>query len=368
MTHFLCIDMGKKLLVADDSLTIQKVIKLALSGEGYEIQTVADGNEVLQQMALFQPHAVLIDVALPGKTAFEVKSIANQDPNLRKIPFVLMAGAYEKVDEAKASLLRFEGRLTKPFDPSSLKEALFEVLPKGESKNNFSLLEEDEPTQPRIQLPPRPSQTTQAPQPPPAPPPSALFSKMDFKDELWNREASPLSLAPDANESRRDIEPDDSDIKQLTESTVRMSGLDDLAGWNISEPSKGLPELPPLPELFSNRDSFTQTQNNYEPLELSPTEAQMSSISQLDDFQLSDISNLSGLSETQASAQPEPQVSQEKVEKMVAEQVRTQLELLVQQQVKEQLEKMAQGQIPEIAERVIKQEIRKLLENLGGIN
>jgi len=65
--------IGKKLLVADDSLTIQKVIRLALSNEGYEIQTVSDGNDAIQQIAVFRPDVVLIDVSLPGKTAFEVK-------------------------------------------------------------------------------------------------------------------------------------------------------------------------------------------------------------------------------------------------------------------------------------------------------
>src|SRR5213595_498171 len=64
---------GKKLLVADDSLTIQKVIRLALSNEGYEIQAVSDGNDAIQQISLFRPDVVLIDVSLPGKTAFEVK-------------------------------------------------------------------------------------------------------------------------------------------------------------------------------------------------------------------------------------------------------------------------------------------------------
>ncbi len=113
--------MGKKLLVADDSLTIQKVIKLALSNDGYEIQTVSDGNEAIQSISLFRPDVVLVDIALPGKTAFEVKKTVNGDSELRKIPFVLMSSAFEKVDEAKVALLQFDGRLTKPFDSSQLR-------------------------------------------------------------------------------------------------------------------------------------------------------------------------------------------------------------------------------------------------------
>ena len=52
---------SKKILVADDSLTIQKVIRLALSGDGYEIQTVSAGKEALEQASLFRPDIFIID-------------------------------------------------------------------------------------------------------------------------------------------------------------------------------------------------------------------------------------------------------------------------------------------------------------------
>jgi CheY-like chemotaxis protein len=119
---------GKKLLVADDSLTIQKVIRLALSNEGYEIQAVSDGNDAIQQVSLFRPDVVLIDVSLPGKSAFEVKRAINEMEDLEEVRFVLMSSAFEKVDEAAAEEVRFHGRLTKPFDPAHLRQVLTDVL------------------------------------------------------------------------------------------------------------------------------------------------------------------------------------------------------------------------------------------------
>ncbi|MGZ3708565.1 MAG: response regulator, partial [Bdellovibrionota bacterium] len=119
---------GKKLLVADDSLTIQKVIRLALSNEGYEIQAVSDGNDAIQQIALFRPDVVLIDVSLPGKSAFEVKRAINEQGDLEEVRFVLMSSAFEKVDEPQAEEVRFHGRLTKPFDPAHLRQVLTDVL------------------------------------------------------------------------------------------------------------------------------------------------------------------------------------------------------------------------------------------------
>src|SRR3954447_23026180 len=119
---------GKKLLVADDSLTIQKVIRLALSNEGYEIQAVSDGNDAVQQISLFRPDVVLIDVSLPGKTAFEVKRTINEHEDLEEVRFVLMSSAFEKVDEDQVESVRIHGRLTKPFDPAHLRQVLSETL------------------------------------------------------------------------------------------------------------------------------------------------------------------------------------------------------------------------------------------------
>jgi CheY-like chemotaxis protein len=153
---------GKKLLVADDSLTIQKVIRLALASDGYEIQTVSDGNEALQQLSLFRPDLVLIDVALPGQTAFDVRRWASKQADLADVRFVLLSSAFEEVDEAQYQALGFAGRLTKPFDPAHLRQVLGSVLGT-----------EAPPTAPgpTPPTPPRPQGLGGRPPLPPAPPP-----------------------------------------------------------------------------------------------------------------------------------------------------------------------------------------------------
>ncbi len=282
--------MGKKLLVADDSLTIQKVIKLALSADGYDIQTVSDGNDALQQVAVFHPDVVLIDVGIPGRTAFEVKKAMNEDPDLKRIPVVLMSSAFEKVDEAKVALLQFEGRLTKPFDPTHLRQALQQALatrgedaPAPEPTLQFSSeLSKKASSQPEISLVTNFSKKE----------PVAIESFDDFKieapaeertktftahqsDPLWNDESSAedphsdLSLseptlssmaapprqqaaATTQNTQKRELTsitlPDmhTDDIRHLTESTVRMGALDEFGAWNIGESSKSESSSSPL--------------------------------------------------------------------------------------------------------------------------
>jgi|GEM_PF-1418323 CheY-like chemotaxis protein len=145
---------GKKILVADDSLTIQKVIRLSLTHEGYDIQAVSDGNDALERIAVLRPEVVLIDVSLPGKSAFEVKREINSHEDLKGLEFVLMSGAYEKVDDAQVTELGFHTKLTKPIDPAELRKILNKILGKTSSSAQVS------------------SQTS-TPSMPPSPPPSA---------------------------------------------------------------------------------------------------------------------------------------------------------------------------------------------------
>src|ERR1700735_2237995 len=119
---------GKKLLVADDSLTIQKVIRLALSNEGYEIQAISDGADAIQQISLFRPDLILVDVSLPTLSAFEIKRQVNTMEDFSNTRFILMSSAFEKIDEDQAKEVGFHGRLTKPFDPAHLRQVLQDVL------------------------------------------------------------------------------------------------------------------------------------------------------------------------------------------------------------------------------------------------
>ncbi|MBC7692285.1 MAG: response regulator [Methylotenera sp.] len=340
--------MAKKLLVADDSLTIQKVIKLALSNDGYEIQTVSDGNDAVQQISLFRPDVILIDVSLPGKSAFEVKTATNRQGDFDNTRFILMSSAFEKVDEEQVQQVKFHGRLTKPFDPTHLRQVILDVLG---------------PQMPPLPASFSPAQITSAPPPLPQ---QAPFST----ESLWEDQDGPhldypdLSPPPLPGSSRSNSErtmpsiphpglpplpeltdflssPGDSpmdsvnssahgsdDIKHLTESTVRMSGLDDFQ-WSINETAKkpgGLQFEPPSVEAPN--------------FDLGP------------EIEAQDISYES---QHQATPSMSSQINPTQLEEMIVRQVQKTLE--------ETLEKMAQKILPEVAERVIKQEIKRLLQD-----
>ncbi|MCM2321715.1 MAG: response regulator [Oligoflexia bacterium] len=233
---------GKKLLVADDSLTIQKVIRLALSNEGYEIQAVSDGNDAIQQILLFQPDVVLVDVSLPGKTAFELKREANDHPDLQDVRFVLMSSAFEKVDEDQVTEVEFHGRLTKPFDPAHLRDVLTKVFSQIESQQQALKSERTAPIS-------RPNFLSSAPTKEPKIS-ATVFSAAD--DHML---AEPAFTPPTSVDDPVVQTSPDSDIRQLTESTIRMSGLDDFE-WSVQEPS-----LKPPPAMLTPDTSNFSLEN-----------------------------------------------------------------------------------------------------------
>ena len=223
----------KKLLVADDSLTIQKVIRLALSSEGYDIQSVSDGNDALQQIALIRPDVVLIDVSLPGKTAFDVKRALNREVDLQFVRFVLMSSAFEQVDETQAQEVLFHGRLIKPFDPAHLRDVIQKVLATVPERDpDFSTFVS-------------PKQTSGE-----EPTKFPIFS-------TYADNTPPLAVNPPAPEvvhqaQRAASLPEspyrqpDEDIRQLTDSTMHMSGM------SQSKQKTSPPQQSPLPPSSSD--------------------------------------------------------------------------------------------------------------------
>jgi CheY-like chemotaxis protein len=112
--------MTIKLLVADDSVTMQKVVRLAFGDEDVEIESVLSGDASMDSVHAFKPDIVLADVIMPGCSGYELCERIKDDPELSDTPVILLVGTFEPFDEAEASRVRCDGHLTKPFDTSEL--------------------------------------------------------------------------------------------------------------------------------------------------------------------------------------------------------------------------------------------------------
>ncbi|MBA3443091.1 MAG: response regulator [Pyrinomonadaceae bacterium] len=106
---------GRKLLLADDSITIQKVIDLTFTDEGMKVTTVGTGDLVIERLEADAPDIVLADVFMPGLTGYEVCERIKRDERFGHIPVMLLVGAFEPFNEAEARRVGADGFLTKPF-------------------------------------------------------------------------------------------------------------------------------------------------------------------------------------------------------------------------------------------------------------
>ncbi len=106
---------GRKLLLADDSPTIQKVVELTFADEGVEVISVGSGTEALEKLAETQPDVVLADAYMPLPNGYEICKFIKQNAELKHIPVMLLVGSFEPFDEAEARRVGADDILTKPF-------------------------------------------------------------------------------------------------------------------------------------------------------------------------------------------------------------------------------------------------------------
>jgi CheY-like chemotaxis protein len=112
--------VSRKLLLADDNPTIRRVIELTFSGEDVQVVTVDDGEQAIRRIPLERPDIVLADIGMRKRSGYEVAAFVKNHPELSHVPVLLLAGAFEPVDEARAKQVKSAGVLVKPFEPLDL--------------------------------------------------------------------------------------------------------------------------------------------------------------------------------------------------------------------------------------------------------
>ena len=120
--------MAHKLLLADDSAAIRRVIKLTFAEEDVDVVAVVDGAQAIEAIAREAPDIVLADASLPGTDGYDVASFIRNEAALARIPVVLLTGAFEPLDESRAASCGCRAVLVKPFAPRQVIDTVRELL------------------------------------------------------------------------------------------------------------------------------------------------------------------------------------------------------------------------------------------------
>ena len=147
------------LLLADDSLTIQRVVSLTFADQPIRVVVAKDGQDAINRMTTERPDLVLADTNMPCVDGYELARWVRQQPHLSAVPVLLLAGVTDPVDEQRLHDSGANGVLEKPFEPSHVISRVKELLGlKGTPPAATSrLVTSPEMTPARTVAPPRPA-------------------------------------------------------------------------------------------------------------------------------------------------------------------------------------------------------------------
>jgi len=120
--------MGARILVADDSVTIQKVVELTFSKEDFVLIPVRSGEEAIRKAKEVQPDLILLDLVMPDKNGYEVCTALRAEPMLRAVPIIMLTGTFEAFDKEQGLRAGANDFLTKPFESQALISKVKQLL------------------------------------------------------------------------------------------------------------------------------------------------------------------------------------------------------------------------------------------------
>ena len=126
--------MSIKILVADDSITIQKVIGIIFGGDEYTLTIVDNGKAAIEKARETDPDILLIDALMPGMTGYEVVESVRSTPSLASRPILMLTGSFEPFDEEKAKKCGADDFISKPFESHQIVAKVKELLQLGSSR------------------------------------------------------------------------------------------------------------------------------------------------------------------------------------------------------------------------------------------
>jgi DNA-binding response OmpR family regulator len=121
--------MPYNILIVEDDKFLRELISQKLIKEGYNISQAVDGEEGLEKIKKEKPDLVLLDLILPGIDGFEVLARAKEDPEVVKIPVIILSNLGQKEDVEKGMGLGAVDYLVKAhFTPGEIIDKMKRIL------------------------------------------------------------------------------------------------------------------------------------------------------------------------------------------------------------------------------------------------
>lgn len=232
-----------KILIADDSIAVRKVAERLLTEAGMGVTLAANGSEALAMLAKDRPDLIVSDVIMPDKSGYEVCAFIRGQANLADLPVLLISGIVNDEVSRQAESCKADGVLKKPFQGSSLKDRVLDLLTKRPHKP-APVSEPD-----HASLAESPVVTEVAPAP--VPPMKEDFVPSPVVQRDWQHPVEPVAIAMDlapavpvsseesptegmpahqASEPSPSVQADDRHQAMLAERDARITELEEQVG------------------------------------------------------------------------------------------------------------------------------------------
>jgi CheY-like chemotaxis protein len=120
--------MNRRILLADDSLTIQKVVELTFADTDFEVFAVSSGDELVSKLPEVKPDIVICDIIMPGRDGYDVCQEIKSNPDFLHLPVILLTGTFEPFDRDRALAVGCSEIITKPFEAKRLVQAVEQLI------------------------------------------------------------------------------------------------------------------------------------------------------------------------------------------------------------------------------------------------
>ena len=115
-----------KVLVVEDDPNVRGLLRTLLVAEGYDVTTASDGLAGLVRAGIDRPAVILLDLMMPDLGGVRVLEELGQDPELSKVPVLVVTGRVEAVP-ALRDQIGAERVFVKPFNVDELLERVAEL-------------------------------------------------------------------------------------------------------------------------------------------------------------------------------------------------------------------------------------------------
>jgi DNA-binding response OmpR family regulator len=268
--------MKEKLLIVDDSVTIQKIVAMAFENENMVVQGASNGKEALEKLKDFHPDIIITDVDMPGIDGFEVSRKIREQEAFKSVPILLLTSDFEEFNEALFKRSLASDHLSKPFKSEKIVEKVHQLL--DSSAENSS--EQLDDTQSIKELNSEVSKDSS--------------ENAEITETVASVEDSPLTSS---NENQLEEESSAEileNLKQETEKTANIVKPDDIQSQpamdseeTISSSTAKKPEDMTIEELLASAEALLE--ENYMETEDGPSDPTQSSQKNIDPNQVSEV-------------------------------------------------------------------------------